>query len=485
MRMQLRSSERLKMITTMTARQILSIGAIIALIWSAVVGGDVFARSEAAQPPKCSGLDSVKDLKPARTTSMLTVEQGYWCILDHYVTGNHLDDRVLLRGASTSIAKLLKQVGIDFPTPALVGKRGADWQSFSSTVTKLIAGTPRLSVIGGYIAQFAIDGMTGSLKDDHTGYLPAQYMKLELEQLTDGPTPSLGMITTTFTDTIKSPVYVTNVFPNSPASEAGVRAGDTITGINGQPAETSGQPNPGWLNILIPQTGISVSLTTRRPATGASRTITLMARTMVVPASTARVVGSNIGYVRLYIFSHHSAESVFQEIKAMIASRTLSGLVLDLRGNPGGEEAQAIRLVSAFVHGVTVGYSIDSNGKRTAQTTDDSVPIIQLPLAVLIDDGSASSSELVAGVMRDYGVARVIGRRTAGVINEAFFFGLNDGGGMEITANRVLGPMAEPVDGVGVAPNDVATATAADLSAGRDPVLDMAVRYLRTVAPHQ
>jgi carboxyl-terminal processing protease len=458
------------------------IAAAAALVLGAVAGSGNFTQA-AAQPAKCAGVETVKDLRPTQPTTLATAEQGYWCILDHYVTGKNLDDRVLLRGASTSIAKLLKQVGVNFTTPAFSGKRGEDWRIFSAAINKMLAATPRLSAINSYIAEFAIDGMTGSLKDDHTGYLPAQYMKLELEQLTDGPTPSLGIITTTFTDTITSPVYITTVFPNSPASDAGLQPGDTITALKGQAAETNGQPNPAWLNILIPQAGATVSVTIRRPSSGAIKTVALTTRTMLIPATTSHVVAKSIGYVRLYIFSHHAAKLIFDDVRTMSTTHALTGLVIDLRGNPGGEEAQAIRLVSAFVHGVTVGYTIDSKGTHIPQTTDNSVPLIRLPLAVLIDNGSASSSELVAGVMRDYKAAEVIGQQTAGVINQAYFFGLDDGGGMEITANRVLGPNGEVVDGVGVAPDEVTSVTAADLSAGHDPVLDAAVRYLHAAPP--
>ncbi len=470
------------MVSTQGTRRLFLTVAAVSMLLIGFGSASNNGQAATVQPAKCTALDTAKDLRPAKTATMLTVEQGYWCILDHYVTGSRLDDRILLRGASRSIAKLLKQIGMDFPTPILVGDRGADWRTFSTAIETLIASTPRLSPISGYIAEFAIEGMTGSLQDDHTGYLPAQYMKLELDQVNDGPTPSLGIITTTFTDTITSPIYITHVFPKSPASEAGLLAGDTITGIDGQPAETGGQPSPGWLKIIIPQVGVSVSLTIRRPSDGATKTVSLTARTMLIPVTTARVIGTNIGYVRLFIFSHHAADNVFTAIKTMTAAHKLAGLVIDLRSNPGGEVNQAIRLVSAFVHGVNVGYTIDGKGKRGAQATDDSVPLIHMPLAVLIDGGSASSSELVAGTMRDYTAARVIGQRSAGIINEALFFGLNDGGGMEITIARELGPRAEAVDGVGITPNDVATATAADLSAGHDPVLDKAVRYLHTVA---
>jgi carboxyl-terminal processing protease len=190
------------------------------------------------------------------------------------------------------------------------------------------------------------------------------------------------------------------------------------------------------------------------------------------------MLASGIAYVRLYTFSADSAGQVLRAVRQIAQSAPLKGVILDLRNNPGGYVDQARELLSAFAHHHVISYLVDGRGQRTAAWTDDSVPLLHLPLAVLIDAGSASSSELVAEAVKDLRAGVVVGQRSAGALAQAEFFALNDGGGIEITEDRVLGARAEIVDGVGITPDATVVASPLDLSAGHDPVIDRAVESL-------
>jgi carboxyl-terminal processing protease len=437
-------------------------------------------------PAKCMVLNGPKDLHATASTTIDTVEQGYKCVLANYVTGKTLDDRVLLQGAYSTVIDNLKQYGVPVQNVVplkLTGNRTSDWLAFKRTFESINNGLPRVGLVQGAIAELSLLGMASALKDDHTSYLPAQFIKPALAQLNDGPVPSLGLVTSPITNTVTTPVFITDVFPHSPAADAGLVPGDTITQIDGAAPSSGGQPAAALINVLLPQTGLKVTLTIQRPSTGTSKTVTLITRTLKAPTTTSRLLSNGVAYVKLYEFTSHASTSVFSALQKLGSTTKLTGIVLDLRNNQGGDVNQATRLISAFVHNGVIGYTVNGAGKRTAQRTDDKIPLLHLPLTVLIDGGSASSSELIAGTVRDLHVGQLIGQRSAGALAEAEFFGLGDGSGFEITEARVLGPKAEKVDGIGIQPNVVVPTSAKDLSAGLDPAVSRAVQYLQTSNP--
>jgi carboxyl-terminal processing protease len=200
---------------------------------------------------------------------------------------------------------------------------------------------------------------------------------------------------------------------------------------------------------------------------------------MVAPSVTARELGHGIAYVRLFEFSADASSQVFTAIKRLHLGTTLRGVVLDLRGNPGGTESQAVEILSAFDRNAVVGFEVQGSGKRAALSTDNAIPYLHVPLVVLTDSDSASASEVVAAAVRDLHLGEVVGGRTAGELAGAYFYSLSDGSSLEITAFHVLGPKGERIDGVGVPPNQQIMASAGQLSAGHDPVIDQAVHDIR------
>lgn len=448
------------------------------LVLAVPVHQSAAAGRTSATPALCTALNAPKDLHKTGATTLTTIEQGYRCLLKHYVTGKRLDDRVLLRGAYNGLVSQLRQIGLPLPgavLPPLSGDREADWQIFSRAYTSLVNGLPHLGFVGGALAQEALAQMTLALKDDHTGYYPAEIMQPFIAQLSDsGRIPSVGLVTSSPT---AGPLFITDVFPGSPASDAGLRPGDTITAVGGSTLK-NGQVSASLLGLLFPTIGAPVQMTVLRPQTGATLSVTLQPRNLVPPDISARLVAGNIAFVRLYQFTKHAAKEVLGAITGF--GPMVRGVVLDLRGNPGGYADQAVQILSAFTHHRVLEVSVDGSGKRDPQRTDDRLPLLHQPLAVLIDQGSGSSSEIVAGAVRDYTLGRLVGQRTGGALAGAEFYGLSDGSGMEVTEAYILGPKGERIDGVGVAPDDAVTTTAGELSAGHDPALDQAVRFLRS-----
>lgn len=452
------------------------------LIWPAAAHA-----GKVATPVNCTILSSARSVSPVRTPSLRTVQEGFSCLLAHYVTGASLDERILLRGAYTEMDNALQENGIAVPDsmhePAFAGSSGHDWQLFARVFDKLNSLLPANAVIPGALAQLALAGMAASLHDDHTDYVPGSQLKPLIGQLFDsGPIPTLGLVVSI--TTVTQPIFVTGLFNGAPAAQAGIKLGDVILLVNGHSPFSGVQGLAAYAPLLAPQMGVPVTLVVSRPATGATLTFHLRAKVLQTPDSISGVIAGHIYYVKLFSFTSDAARRIMAGITALPASAKIEGLVLDLRGNEGGVIDGAIDLLSAFAHHKTLFYSVDGKGRRSPQETDNSVPLLGWPLVVLTDSSSASSSEIVAGAVHDYHLGTIIGTRTAGALAGADFFGLNDGGGLEITEARVLGPRGETVDGVGVAPDQPLTTSPRDLSTGHDPVVDLAVRDLKRLVRH-
>jgi carboxyl-terminal processing protease len=439
-------------------------------------------------PAACRVVNGPGDIPGQATASIATVREAYQCLLDHYVSGTALDDRTLLHGAfSTIVNNLPGQTAFlarSIPLP-LIGNRTRDWTAFNQWYSGFLQQLQGADQLAGALAEAALFGMANSLNDGHTGYLPSQYMRQELEQLTDGPAPSLGLVLSPTSGTVLTePLYITDVFTGTAAASAGLKAGDVIADVNGAPPISGGQPSAALADLLIPRQNAVLSLTVKRPATGATVTVNLAVRTLRTPVITSRMLSTGAIYIRLYNFTADAATKVFSAIARAERAAPVSGVILDLRNNPGGDKDQAVRILSAFVHKHVLAYTVDGEGHRAPDRTVDSVPLLRLPLAVLIDGGSASSAELVAGAVKDLALGSIVGKRSAGQIAEAEFFGLGNGGGLEITELRVLGAHAEKMDGVGVLPDSTVSATPRDLEAGHDSVIARAVQLLQQASGH-
>lgn len=447
-----------------------ALAVLIAVLWPSAG-----SRAFSAQPARCRVINAASDVAPQGVPTLNTAKEGYDCLLAHYILGKKLDDRTLLRGAYKLMTTALRNNGVTIPSsivePSYSEVPAGDWQEFAQVYRRIGALIPHNLLIPGALAELTLYGMTDSLHDDHTGYLPADFLHSEINELFDsGPVPSLGFVTSPITGTTQ--LFVTDVFTGTPAAKAGVRPGDVITLVDGQKPSSSAQ-------LIFPKLGTSVSLVVHRPATGATLSFTLLPRAMKSPDVTIRIIAHSFYYVKLYGFTKNAAKEVLAKLRAMPAPNGITGFVLDLRGNGGGLIDGAVHLLSAFVHHKTLFVSVNGSGKRDRQGTDNSVPLLHIPIVVLTDGGSASSSEIVAGAVRDFHLGAVVGTRTAGALGGAEFFGLNDGSGLEITEARVLGAKGEVIDGVGVAPTIVVSTTARDLSTGHDPTVDEGVRTLK------
>lgn len=452
---------------------------------SAAAAGAVHA----ARLASCSATQPAPPLQP---TGVATIEQVYSCLLMHYPTGPALDDRLLLRGAMVGLVTELMRQGRDQAgavLAALHGDHAADWQAFRHTYLAIAARLPDARSRQS-LARATITGLVASLQDDHTQYAPAPSgaggkgagtpsgpagpgdFGLGLRLSTDGSLPARS----------SAPLFIIAVDDGSPAAHAGLRPGDIISAIDGLPPFVGGMADQAVLAQL--DGPATVRLRIHRPVDGRNVAVTLTAAPYsAAQAVTARLLPGDVAYVRLSSFVDNAANFVLAALDGLGLGARLRGLVLDLRGNGGGAAGEPARLLGAFAPNRVFAYFEDGRGHRTAARTAANMPLVHAPLLVLIDRGCASACDVTAAAIRDLRLGRLVGERSAGdAAGPAQPWFLDDGGLLQIPVAFMRGARGEIVDGIGVPPDQPAPATAAALSAGRDPALEQARRDLQQTA---
>ena len=474
-------------------RRIVTMPWIVAASVAVVVGTGLlaYAHASGAAPAATAAARCVAvpdDQQPTPTepapTTITTLKQAYHCILDHTFIGPVLDDRVLLAGAFTEFARELERRGIDQPTatlPKLTGNRTRDWTAFARTYQTVLAALPADADQKQALAEATMHGMIESLHENHTAWMrpnqgpPADQVGLGIRISSSGRSPS------DLRDAVP-PVYVQAVRAGSPAADAGLRAGDIIDTVNGVPLVVNGVLSPGVLDSLHPKSAAdTVRVTVQRPATGETLTFEMRpaALSQEPPTTTAELVGGNLAHVTLPGFSPGAADEVLDKIAGLREDTELKGVILDLRGNGGGRREEVATLLGAFTHGTVFGKDCDVRDHCTPHSTDDTTPLLNLPLVVLTDSLCASACDDFSSAVKDLKLGSLVGSRTAGVVaGLPTGYTLDDGSTLLLVAKHNVAANGEMIDGIGVAVDYQAPLTPQDLSAGHDPAVDKAVSLL-------
>jgi carboxyl-terminal processing protease len=337
------------------------------------------------------------------------------------------------------------------------------------------------------LAYGAIAGMAQAVGDDgHTDFLTPDEVKASQAALS-GSYVGIGAEMDTTGD---EPVVV-GVFRESPADRAGLRRGDVITEVDGKP--TKGTPLDTVVGTIRGPAGTAVSLTVRREGTAAALTFRIVRAEVKTPAvHWAMVPGTTSADIRIEQFSTGAADAFKKALgDAMGAGAT--GVILDLRENPGGYVNEAIGVASQFLTGGDVYLSRDATGKRTPSAVTSGGIAPKIPLVVLVDHGTASAAEIVTGALQDAGRATVVGATTFGTGTVLGKFDLADGSALRIGTVEWLTPKGRRIwhegltpdvaialsnDVQRVAPDDLAALGAAGLAKSADAQLRKAIELL-------
>ncbi|MBO4271214.1 S41 family peptidase [Microbispora triticiradicis] len=420
-------------------------------------------------------------------TTIEVVEQAYFCILGNYHSGATLDARSLLAAGFTALTQELDRNGRDLPDaamPTLTGDPKADWAAFETVYRKITRQVPDLR---GKLTVATLEAIVAALDDEHASWAhdvgqPPDYY--------DGDGYGLGLEANVNAsqadgnlDAAVPPLFVT-IVRGGAAQAAGLCPGDVIESINGSAPFIDGKATPA-IAALYPRypQARPVELSLLRHSTGRRWNVTLQPGLFQRDLADLRVVRSklldDIAYVRVTGFLPDSADRILRAIFRLREGRTLSGVVLDLRGNSSGSTTEATRLLSAFAHGKVTAYHCTAGGTCQSLRTDDTVELLGLPLVVLTDRGCASACEHFASAVKDLRAGRLIGTRTAGMVSGPVQpYLLTDNTVLNLPAKHHLGPNREVVDRIGVPPDHYVPLTPEDAAAGRDPALAAALTLL-------
>lgn len=292
----------------------------------------------------------------------------------------------------------------------------------------------------------AIEGMLGTLGDKgHTRFLTPE----EREQNQEGLSGSYVGIGVQL-EAREGDVVITAPIEGSPAEEAGVESGDVVVGVDGESVRD--EEISGIVSKVKGSEGTRVKLTVSRD--GGERVFDLRREKIDSPVVTwTRIPGTDVAHVLLSSFSDDSAEEVrkaFEEAKDAGARR----FVFDLRNNPGGRLDQAVEVAGFFLEPGSIAYvRKDASGGREEIEVEGEPGLTDAPLVVLVNDGSASSSEIVAGALRDNGRATVVGQTTFGTGTVLSEFELDDGSSLLLGVAEWLTPDGDFIRETGIEPD--------------------------------
>lgn len=324
----------------------------------------------------------------------------------------------------------------------------------------------------------AIRGVLEMLDDPNTSFMEPDQARNFLESM-DGSFEGIGATVEWVED--RRVVRLVEPFENQPAWNAGLRRNDLVIAIDGEPVSEMADLNEAISKIKGPK-GSSVVLTIERPSRNETFEVTVVRDVIQIPIVFTETYGQeeDIAYIRLSRFSDDAGRRVRDALDAA-QERPLRGLIFDMRGNPGGLLREAVRVSSIFLEDKPVLIERFSDGTEQVYNTEGrpAVPA-DLPIVVLVDEGSASASEIVAGALQDAGRAVLIGVTTFGKGSVQLPHTLSDGSLMRVTIARWYTPADRSIDGTGLAPDIVVEITDEQIEADEDPQLDRAIELLET-----
>lgn len=315
----------------------------------------------------------------------------------------------------------------------------------------------------------ATKGMVDTLNDPATVYLTPVNREVSDADLR-GSFDGVGI----HVDMRDGKLTVVSPIEGSPADQAGMKPDDVVTHVDGQPLV--GKPLNDILPLIRGPRGTSVALTVNRQSVSEALTFTMERAEIKVDSVRARMLDEGIGYLRISTFASTTAGETTQSLRDLMA-RQPKGVVVDLRSNPGGYLHSAVDVASQFMDSGVVLYQANGNGERQTYRAEAGGVATQARVAVLVNKGTASASEILAAALRDNGRAVLVGEKTFGKGTVQNVHELTDRSGLRVTTAQWLTPTEQPLHGVGIAP-DIVAAEPPDATSGVDPQLDAAIRHL-------
>lgn len=319
----------------------------------------------------------------------------------------------------------------------------------------------------------AIKGMMEALGDEHSSYMNPEDYETANAGL-EGEYEGIGA----YVDTTTEYLTITSPIPGSPAERAGLLPGDQVIAINGEDM-TGIDAEVARLKVLGPA-GTTVVLTILREGEETPLEFTIVREKITIPAATGEMLDNDIAYIQVTTFGTRTMPELLAALQDLMAQNP-KGIILDLRNNGGGYLQTSVEVASQFVSEGVILYEQYGDGTRetfnalpNGLATDPNIPMV-----VLINEGSASASEIVAGALQDLGRAKLVGTVSYGKGSVQNWIPLSgENGAVRVTIAKWLTPNENTIHEIGLTPDYPVEMTAEDRQAGLDPQLDKAVEVL-------
>lgn len=319
----------------------------------------------------------------------------------------------------------------------------------------------------------AIDGMMQALGDEHSSYMDPQDFEQANAGL-EGEYEGIGA----YVDTTTEYLTITSPMPDSPAERVGLKPGDQVVAIDGE--DMTGIPGEAVRLKIVGPAGTTVHLTIMREGEDKLLEFEVVREKITMKSASGEMLENEIAYIQVTTFGVKTTPELLATLTELMKQNP-KGIILDLRNNGGGYLQTAVEVTSQFVDQGVVLYEQYGNGNRTTyealpggMAADENIPML-----VLINEGSASASEIVAGALQDLGRAELVGVTSYGKGSVQNWIPLTgENGAVRITIAKWLTPSERAIHEIGLTPDHVVERTEEDYQADRDPQLDKAVELL-------
>jgi carboxyl-terminal processing protease len=321
----------------------------------------------------------------------------------------------------------------------------------------------------------AIGGMVNALGDPHTAFLDADQAKFYDQEL-GGSFEGIGAEV----EMRDGRLSIVAPIKGTPAEKAGLKAGDVVLKVDDTVIKDMTVYDA--IKLIRGPKGSSVKLTVQRGSQPAF-TISLTRDTIITSAVESKMLEGNIAYVRLNEFSATAPQDLHNQLEQLMAQKP-KALILDLRNNPGGFLDSAVKIASEFLkEGDVVLIEKSKNGDKQEFKANGGGAATDVPMVLLVNEGSASASEILSGAIKDYKRATIVGTTTYGKGSVQVPHELSDKSQLRVTIAHFFSPQEHEINGVGVAPDiQVPDPTDAQAAQHQDPQLDRAVQYVNSGA---
>jgi carboxyl-terminal processing protease len=396
------------------------------------------------------------------------IQRAYERLLDQYI--EPLDPSRILDGAWTLLAVRAEEEGIALPLkPEFADDRVADFELFKLAYIQTAAKSDDPT----QLRYASIRGMTQALQDCHTFFLSPVASDTLTDQRGGKGTIGIGV------DLAGVPPRITEIITAGPAERAGLKLGDTVVEIDGE--DTSSLGPASAFERINGEEGTDLSLGVQRAGEAAIIGVTVKRERVTPPNIEGRIIDGKIGYVRVRNFVDTGIAAELRRTLDGFETSGATSWIIDMRGNPGGRlDTEAMSL---FIKEGVIVRDQNRAGELSEDVASGNTLAVVRPTVLLTNNRTGSVAEVFAAALDEYDAAYIVGENTNGCVGYTDVQDLGDGSSLAVTTNVNLGPVTSaPLNGIGVAPDELVGRTADDIAAISDPQLDAAIAHLAATA---